>query len=227
MLFELVMQGLVAGQETINRWNYLVNETTDDHLGSFGLINAVGGAPTGTPPAFPVDTLMYTILLALSEDYVITGLAAKAIYDPADFYELGITPGAPGAIAGIVMSPILAYGFRTNRRRTDIRRATKRFAGVPQGSLTSNGVLPSGTLDLLNAIGAIMNATLSYTPGGTAYNYVPAVVHKLKTTDIDGKVHINYYPTESEQRDHLYTGFDWEAYSTVRGQESRQYGKGK
>jgi len=226
-LYEVVLQATYAGQEIVNRWNYL--GTGDDTLSnpSFGLGTALGAAAAGA--TFLTDSMFYHIAAVQLDQLVYHQCLIRSVYTPTDFIDLPFPTPKPGQITGVDgEAPFLAFGFRSNRVRTDIGRGFKRFAGVPETYVDSLGVIASALATVMIVIAADMSASQSYTSGSTTWNYVPVIVGKevIPATLTTPKKY-KYYPTETEQAAHLASGITWEGYATARSQVSRQYGKGK
>lgn len=229
MLYEAVLSYQYQGQQCINRWNYLSTGVPAAVSGSFGLAYALGFILSEPPdPEAPAGTLLAELVAALPDEVVFESATVRAAadYDPEDFYEVLFPASFTGEDAGEAAAPFLAYGFRTNRVRTDISRGTKRFAGVVEGAMMNGGTLSSSAITLLNGWADIMSAVLEYTEDGESLSYTPCVVSKLEYTTPSGKRAYKYYSTLALQLDHLAVGVTWQPYQEVRSQVSRQYGRG-
>jgi len=228
MIYELTLEGEYAGQQIINRWNYLSSGAAVGITGAAALLNAAGFIDTAGN--MPADTLGRAIQLLLSEEYSFIQVIAKAIREaPTDFYDYGYPAGttaAAGSTEG--MSPVVSYGFRTNLVRTDIARATKRFVGVVEGNVGPLGELTSTAKTTVQDIADLMSETLSYTDGGSSLTFAPVVVSKEKYHPV-GKTTwaYKYYDTIAEQLEHIGEGIVWSPYNFVRSQTSRQVGHGR
>lgn len=225
-LYEVVLTQQYANQQCINRWNYQSSGTVGTVLGAFGLVYAFGAIPDGTPPAYNEDSLLWKITLLQSVGNFYISILAKNIYDPTDFYDLPFPPLFQGQNTGESQSPVDAYGVRSSRVRTDIDRGTKRFSGVSESDVGSQGVLTSGGQAKVQAVADAMSATLTYTDEGSSLSFAPCIVKKEKYTTPRGNTAYRYYPTYTEQAAHLAVGVSWSIYTTVRSQTSRQYGRG-
>lgn len=225
-LYEVVLQATYAGQEIVNRWNYL--GTGDDAVAipSVGLITELGAAETGVEFA---DGSIFRHIQALQvADLVYHQCLCRSVYAPTDFIDVPFPTPKPGALTGTDgESPFVAFGFRSNRVRTDIGRGYKRFAGVPENLVDNLGIINSTLLSAMTILAGNMSDTLSHTFGSNVWNFVPCVVGKEKIVSPPDPVKYRYYATESEQASHLATGITFEPYDTVRSQVSRQYNKGK
>jgi len=233
-IYEVVLQQNFNGQQCINRWNYVGTGTPSSVTGSFGLISALGGIYDGAavPPAYPPTKLMRILAGCQSNGVTFDLLSAKDIYSVTDFYEAPFVQPLAGAIsAGESMSPFIAYGFRTNRVRTDVRRATKRFVGATENNVAAAGAILSGFLTSnLNPLAALMSATLTYNDEGNTLTYTPCVCGKERYLPDPAKPEkpaYRYHETEAEQMLHTAQGILWDAYPTVRSQVSRQVGRGR
>lgn len=228
-IMEITLEGTFASQQIINRWNYLASGTPSAVSFSFALVSAFGAIEDGG--SYPSGTVIDNIRLMVSSQYSFTQSLAKDVYDPVDFYQAPFIPSLAGAVAGESNSPVMAYGFRTNRTRLDIRRATKRFAGVVETEAFSGGVIDSTFVDGEMAnLASIMSQTITYDDEGNTLTFQPIVVGKEKYTPnplAPEKVAYRYYETEAEQLDHIMTSILWEPYPRLRSQVSRQYGRGQ
>ena len=181
-----------------------------------------------TAGSFPVSTLAANIQAVLSDELTFVSILVRALYDdPSDFYDQTFPTGVNGNQGGDDSStPVLAYGFRTNRTRSDIDRGTKRFAGVVDAAVTDGGVVDASVLTALQAIADSMSDTLAYTTGGSSLSFAPIVVQKFMYTTPPAKKAYRYYETEAEQLEHIMENVTWTPYDRIRSQTSRQYGHG-
>lgn len=225
-LYELILRGRFAGQETINRWNYVSSGTPAAILGSYGLLAALGFVPTGSPAVYQPNTMFAKIKAMLSTGASFVETEARNVYDPTDFYLQPYVTTQAGVITGESMSPTVAFGFRTNRVRTDIRRATKRFAGVPESGVGTEGIVTSAQLTLMQSLADEMSEIQTWNDEGNVLSFSPAIVSKQEYTTPKGKKAYRYYPTLEEQLTHIALGMAWQPYSSTRTQTSRQYGRG-
>lgn len=226
MLFELTMFSTYYNQQIINRWTYLSQGVAASVLDSFALMKAFGAIPDNG--IYPANAPFYNILVTLSSQFKVSSMIARAAsnYSPSDFYERPFVTPYSGSDGGEPMSPVLAYGYRTNRVRTDIDRATKRFAGVVESGVAAGGVIEAGKLGFLEIAAAKMSEILTYDDEGNTVTFSPCVVSKEEYVTPRGHRAYRYYPTLSEQLEHTATGVQWQPYATVRTQGSRQYGRG-
>ncbi len=231
-LIELVLQANYAGQEIINRFNYLAAGSPAEPVASAALIQAFGCIPdTGVYP----DGLPFRRILELvSPDLEFIFASARDVYGDTDFAEIPFVPAAVGLATGFGQgeSPTVAFGLRTNRIVRNVRRGTKRFAGVGEGGLDALGVLSSTAISLLQDVADTMSATLTQVVGANTYTFEPVVVGKMRYTpptptyDPAGTAY-RYWPTLVAQMDHIAINPTWEIYQESRTQTSRQYGKGR
>jgi len=110
--------------------------------------------------------------------------------------------------------------------RLDIDRGTKRFVGVPETAVLSGGVIGAAFYAELVQTAEAMSAILSYNDEGNTVTFAPCIVHKEEYTTPRGRKAYRYYPALSEQLSNIATGIVWQPYTTVRTQNSRQYGRG-
>lgn len=233
-VYEVVLQQQYAGQQIVNRWNYTSSGTPASVTGSFGLVFALGAIYDGAavPPAYPPTKFMRILANMQNTGVTFDLLSVKNLYSVTDFYESPFVQPLAGVVTGGEnMSPFIAYGFRTNRVRTDVRRATKRFAGCNEVGVGPNGVITNTFLTTqMNAVRVAMGAVLTYDDEGNTITYNPCVCGKEKYIPDPAKperVAYRYYPTEAEQLAKTAVGIVWDAYPNARSQTSRQVGRGR
>lgn len=226
MIYEVVLSQLYFNQLCINRFNYVSSGDSGSTIGSFGLLNAMGFVPADGD--FPEDTIARLIQINQVPEVAFTNVLVKALYDdPTDFWDQAFPSGVVGTQAvGQGMSPVNAFGFRTNRVRTDVARGTKRFVGISEAVADTGGVIQSGTLAGYDEIAAAMSDVIEYSGSGASLSFAPAVCGKLEYEAPSGKRAYKYYPTLSAQLAKTAEGIQWSPYVTVRTQTSRQYGNG-
>jgi len=224
-LYELTLVGDFDGtNEVVNRWNYRGDVNGVAGGDAAALVNAMGLAPTAG--AFPAATIGAALAAITSTVVTWHQALCRNVYDPTDFVDLPFNPSVPGTLGGEALSPINAYGLRSNRTRLDIGRGYKRFAGPTESSIIAKGLLDPATITALNQVATYMGDVLTFTDGTLTDSFTPVVVKKLKYTTPSGKTAYKYYATEAEQLTKLAVGVVWESYGEIRSQVSRQYGKG-
>lgn len=227
MLYEVTLFSTYLGQRFVNRWNYISSGIPATVSGSFGLARALGFLRDGG--VYPANALFAGLRGLVSSSTVFTSVSVRAPrdYAPQDFYETPFIQPTIGVQGGDPASPVLAFGFRTTRTRTDIRRATKRFGGVSEEAVAGGGNVTGDYVAIMATLATFMSATVSYNDEGNTITYSPAVCKKLRVVDpVDGSISYQYYPTLAQQEANLSVGFLWEPYSQIRSQVSRQYGRG-
>lgn len=227
-LYEVVLTGSYFSQQIINRFNYLMTGTPAVVTGSFALASALGSIYDTS--SYPSGTLINLIINTVSDEFVLSQITVVNPYDPTDFYEAPFVPEYRGQQTGQAASPTMAYGFRSNRVRTDIARGMKRFVGVTEDYMGDGGVL-TGIVSTLEDVAEGLGATLAYTDEGNSLSFAPCIVGKEKyvttaPTTLPARFAYRYYEDEAVQMEHLAVGVSWQPYSTVRTQTSRQYGRG-
>lgn len=234
-LMEVTLEQTYAGQECVNRWNYLAAGIPAAVTYSFALVSALGAVfdEVAVPPGYPPDSLMQKIANCQHTGVSFQTLTCKDVYSATDFFSVVFVNPLVGMEAGDGMSPTQALGFRTNRVRADIRRATKRFVGVAEADVSTLGVIaPAFVTSDLIPLAEAMSDILEYDDSGNLLSFAPCVAKKQEydphpeNTD-PHKMAYRYYPTEAEQLDWLATSVTWEPYDQVRTQVSRQYGRGR
>lgn len=221
-LMEVVLRTEYKNQECINRWNYVASGTPAATNYSFALVHAFGAVES------IADSIIDRLFAIMNVDVNFIDIEARDVYSTTDFYTRPFATGVNGENAGSTpAAPFLAFGFRTNRVRTDIRRATKRFVGATEADMTNGGVIEAAMLTLLNGLASEMSSVLTYDDEGNTLSFSPAVAKKEKYTAPSGKDAYRYYTSEATQLDNLAVGVDWQPYETIRSQGSRQYGRGR
>jgi hypothetical protein len=224
-IYEVTLVGRFNGSvEIVNRWNYRGDVNAVAGGDAAALVKAMG--LDGSGGNFPVGKIGNSIQAITSTLVVWSQVLSRNVYDPTDFIDLPLNPAVAGTAAGESLSPINAYGLRSNRTRLDIGRGYKRFVGVVESAVATGGTIESAALTALNAIADLMGDIITFTDGSLTDSFTPVVVKKLKYTTPSGKTAYKYYPTEAEQLTKLAVGVTWESYLQVRSQVSRQYGRG-
>lgn len=234
ILMEVVLEQVYAEQQVINRWNYLGTGNPTSVSMSYALAWALGAIydTVPDPDEYPPTRLMWKLALMQDNGVTFNSLTVKDVYSATDFFSVLFVPNLIGQVtAGNGMSPVDAYGFYTNRVRSDIRRATKRFAGVNENSVDEAGMIAAGFNATLTAVAAEMTATQEYEDGANTLSFAPCVVKKeAYDTSIapnGGQRQAYRYRSEATQFDFIAENVAWDFYSSVRSQTSRQYGKGR
>lgn len=230
-ILELTLQSTFYNQEVINRWNYVSSGTPAAVSLSYALAYAFGTIYdlVAVPPGYPTGKPFEAIRNIQSSLVVYDQVTVVDMYSETDFYETPFIQAAAGARGGECLPPTAAVGFRTGRVRRDIRRGTKRFAGLPEAD-TSNNTFAGPYQALLTTLASRMSAPLTYNDEGNTITFTPAILgRELYTPDPLRPERKAYrpYATETLQMQHLAQGFAWDWYSGVRTQVSRQIGRGR
>lgn len=228
-LYEVVLQSTYSDQQCINRWNYQTTGTPTSISGAEALANAFGCIPiTGSLPG---STLFEGIREIQSNRVAYEQIIVKEIWDLTDFYTAPFVPQALGRQTDATpLTPVMNYGFVTNQTTRAVRRATKRFTGIPSNYATAGGGFSSTALTSMDALSVLLGATLQYPLTGTPeLTFSPVVAGKLKYTvpgSSPARYAYKYYSDYATQEPYLMFGCIWSKYTTQRSQTSRQYGRG-
>lgn len=226
-LYEITLEQSYAGQQVINRWNYQSGEAPAGISGAFKALVGMGFTPDTDIEPFGEDTIAAKLQFLQVDDVIFVQAIAKNIYSVTDFYTYAFPPNTTGAQAGTDgLTPVDAFGYTSNRTRSDIRRAQKRFVGIPESLVGNLGKFTTESLATYQDLGDTM-ADPNVVPAGTgSMTFTPYVFGRVAYTTPSGKTAYKYYDTEAEQLDHiaLITAFDFK--EEVRSQTSRQYGRG-
>jgi hypothetical protein len=227
-LYEITLEQSYFGQQVINRWNYQSSEIPDATSGAFKALVGMGFTPDTDIEAFGPETIAGQLQELQSSSIIFVQAIAKNLYSTTDFFTYAFPPGTNGTSASSVgESPTVAMGFTSDRTRSDIRRAQKRFAGVPEAAVAAGGVFESAYVALMQGLGDTM-ADLNLAPAGVGViTYTPYVFGREKYHP-PGKTTwaYKYYDTEAEQLEHIAVITAWNAKPQTRTQTSRQYGRG-
>jgi len=225
-LYEVVLEQRYFNQQTINRWNYLGSGTPAAAQPSFALLTALGFI--GLSTTLEAGTVGGQIQGIQNGSVTFIQATARAIYIDEDFYANPFLAGTVGGVGGLgdPMSPIAAFGYRSNRVKQSIGRGYKRFVGMSEGDLDGGGVLAAGAVTRGNLLKTAMNATLTYEDEGNTLTFTPCIAQKEEYETPSGKTAYKYYETEVLQAPHLAVGINWELYQQQRTQNTRQYGRG-
>lgn len=223
-LYEVLLRGVLNGQQHINRFNYVSSGTPASVSHSFALTSALGFIPAAG--VFPADKFFAALLANVSPALAFLEVETRAIYSPTDFYVTPMPANAVGTYPGEQLPPTLAVGFRTNRVRTDIRRGTRRFGGLTETHLTGPSTWSSGAATGWATLATRMSAVLAYDDEGNTLTYSPCVVGRDSYVTGSGHTAYRYFESETAQMDRLALGIVWSPYAQARTQVSRQFGRG-
>lgn len=226
-LMELTLFQSYYNQQSVNRWNYVASGTPAAVTLSFALASAMGWLSDTT--ALNTSSVGGKLQAIQSSSVLYASVLARAVYIDDDFYDSPFLAGTAGLTTGGAgdMSPMNAYGFKTNRVKQSIGRGYKRFIGMVEGAVASGGILTGGFPGLAEDLSDAMSASLTYTDEGNTLTFVPCVVQKEKYVVPDsGKNAYRYYAAQATQLTHTAQGVAWTAYQDTRSQVSRQFGRG-
>lgn len=226
-LYEVTLEQEYFGQQIINKWNYDSGTIPSGSLGALLALVGMGWTPFGDIDAFGADTIAGQLQAGQATAVNFVQAIAKNLYSVTDFYTYAFPPNTAGANGGVnPMSPMVAYGFATDRTRSDIRRGQKRFVGVTEADVGGGGILLDATKTYWQALGDTMADINAVPVEGSAVTFTPYVFGRVAYTTDSGKTAYKYYDTEVEQRAHIARINQWTLKSAIRSQTSRQYGRG-
>jgi len=226
-LYEITLEQKLAGQQTINRFNYESGAIPSGSLGALLLIQALGFTVNDAIPAFDPSTVAGQLkaLQAVAVNWI--QVVCKNLYDPTDYYSYPFPAGTTSDNGSSeAESPVIAVGFATNRTRTDVRRGQKRFTGLTEGQVGDVGNLTPSALASWQAIGDNMAIDAVADTGADTVSFTPYVFGRKRTVDLDGKVSYPYWPDATQQMAHAMKILSWTVKPQVRTQGTRQYGRG-
>lgn len=228
-LHEVVVRTEYYNQECLNRYTYRSSGTPASVSLSFGLAAAMGYVQPALATEFETGSLAQAVLTGQSTQVRYVDILVRNIYNPVDFYNTPFNVDTFGLEGGSeAMSPAFAYGFRSERSRLDIRRGFKRYVGANEANVAGGGVLVGAWLSgPMTDIADKLGDTISYDDEGNSLQYEPVIISKEKYTTPSGNNAYRYYETEAEQLENVANAGVWQAYSEIRTQGSRQYGRGR
>lgn len=226
-ILEAILTQEYANQLIVNRFTYVGSGDPGPVTPSFCLLSALGFiAPTPPAVLFGAGTFALALQDNVVDDLTFKSFYVRNLWDPTDFVEQAYPAGIVGTKTTEGMSPAMAIGLVGSRVRTDIKRASKRFAGVPENLTDNLGVLNATGLAVANAWADKLSAQLVYSVGGASYTLTPAVLSFVEYTTPSGKKAYKKRASEAIQLEYTATGFTYAPQTTVRTQTSRQYSRG-
>lgn len=226
-ILEAVISQSYQGQQVINRYHYVSSGTPAAVSLSFALLYAMGYLSSRVVGgAFPAGTIAGAVQDIQHNSLTYVSSVARDLYSVTDFYENPFVVPVSGDQPGSAATPVLAYGFQSNRVRLDVRRGSKRYAGVLEEAMEAGGTIVSGYFTEMGEVADLLSDTLTYDDEGNTITFVPAVLSfEMYTTPPAPKAY-RKYETEAEQLMHTAQGVLYAPQPRVRTQVSRQYGRG-
>lgn len=226
-LYEITLEQNYFGQQIINRWTTQSGEIPVGTSGAFKLCVAYGFAPDTDIEPFGEGTIGGLLKSLQSNQVFFVQAIARNLFSVTDFYTYAFPPNTVGEnTAGTPMSPTAAFGFSSDRTRSDIRRAQKRFVGLTEANVTNGGVLEDAFKTAAQELGDAM-ADVSLAPAGVgSVSFTPYVFGREEYTSPRGKRAYKYYDTEVEQLEHIALITQFTLKPQQRTQTTRQYGRG-
>lgn len=110
------------------------------------------------------------------------------LFEPTDFYDWTFTDPIDGAVGGEFASNLLAWSFRSNRTRRDIRRGFKRFPGVAETQLEGNSITAAAE-EAAENIATQLGETIQYSVyAPDSALFAPVVVKRIKEISTEGEI---------------------------------------
>lgn len=115
-----------------------------------------------------------------------TAYQSVVVTSPFDPTVLGIeVVNKVGQRAGTAMPLFVAWGFKSQRTRADIRAGFKRFGRVTEAD--TGGELPTaGALTVLNTLAGTLSQQLVVTDGVSEFRAIPIIVKRIKYVTPEG-----------------------------------------
>ena len=176
-ILEGILTCSLADQITINRFHYVGAGDSGPVTPSFCLLAALGFiAPTSPAVLFATGTFALSLQDNVTNRLAFRSFYVRNLYDVTDFVEQAYPATITGTKTTDSMSPAMAIGLKGSRVRTDIKRASKRFAGVLENLTDNVGVLNETGLAVGSAWADKLSDVLTYSVGGASYTLTPAVL---------------------------------------------------
>lgn len=157
----------------------------------------------------------WSMVASADVQYITTRV--RNLFDPLDIGE--VFDIVPGDIVSETSVAFVAYAYRTNRVRTDIRRGQKRFPGVPEGWVQHGVIEGDHTVDL-DALAAAISTTLQDIADSNVL-YTPIIVGRiLFTNPTTGKEQYRLPVSQSEMAANFYAANTW-LFHKITHQSSR------
>lgn len=223
-LLEATITYEYQGQACISRWNYITDATPAAATLSLGLAGALGALPSAG--VYPVNTVLNALRAILHNEVRFVDIEIFNQYVPTDFYNTPFLQGTTGNRSGVPASPVLSFGFRSNRSRRDVGRGYKRFPGVEEEAMLDGGMIDPAVIAQMENLATKMGQTIDYDDEGNILSYTPCIVAKESYPTSSGRTAYKYYEDKAVQLQNVATSILWEPYNQVRTQVSRQYGRG-
>lgn len=232
-LAEVIIAGDVVGQQWVKRLNYEVLFALTPFSFSSSLVTQImdDAADPGTPGA---GGLIAKLLAMMSQSVTITAITARDVYSVTDFYTRVVS--LEGGIVSTPISTFNAFGFQTDRTRSDIRRGAARFPGPITTQIENSGNFNAATRTLMGAVAAELSAQQTLASGVNSAVANPVVVSKQKYypgCDPDNvpcepgkKPAYRYYDTWEQQELHIMRDITWSPVYEMTTQNSRKVGRG-
>lgn len=214
-IFELRTTTTFLGQNCINLFYYIVTELTGTVTLPAGRLCDLWNA------AFWGNNESVFQSGVFSDDLSYAILNARNLYHPEEIGERLLAENS-GSNNSQNLPPFVCYSLRTSRTSGIIRRGFKRFPGVCE-DITQDGIIASGVVDSLNALGEELTATLTYTSGGNSVEFTPVTVKRVREGTAPNYTY--RLPTNSEEG--VWTIItEYEAALRTTSQVTRKTGRG-
>lgn len=233
-IMEVTLQTRWLSQICLNVFNFLWDGVgaSPGNL-STGLMAQLGWTSWSVEETtYTEDTFANHFQRLVSQNLVFELVTVKDVYSTTDFYEWTFPiPGtaSQGAYIGTAEAPFIAFGYKSSKVRTDIKRGAKRFPGVSASQQTAGGTWAAGTLTLMANLATAMSLVLN---GPAGSNFLSSVVKKEKVPVLvdeepTGRFKYEYYTDPAVQIANQMSPVVWDNVTTQRSQVSRQFGRGR
>lgn len=169
-LYQVVLTSVVADDASnpfINSFFYVADDLLPSSVVAVNLADAF------------YDTVVNDAAGVKSVVATTVDLDSIVVTTPFNPTVLGIKPIAvAGLRTGTAMPRFVAWGFKSERKRADIRAGFKRFGRISETD-TAGDVPSSGMLTILNAFADQMSASLSFSDGVETISAIPVIVKRI------------------------------------------------
>jgi hypothetical protein len=126
-----------------------------------------------------VEDVLPSLNACLSDELTWTNIEAFNLFDFADFASDASFSNNAGLFNGTPVAPFMAYEYRANRARRDVRNGYKRFAGVCEEILDGTFIAPAyfGTF---NTAGVALTNTVTYSGAVGTPSFQGCIVKRIR-----------------------------------------------
>ena len=234
-LFEVIVQGTLAGQQTIWKSNWMSQGVGADDAIALDVLVAMG-YDGGAPAAPEVASVLAGFQGCNRLDSQITSLFARNVYNDEDIMDVPLSTAWAGLRGGATyMPPFVAPKVRSGRTRLDVRRGFVSLWGISEDQVVNDDVLVPAYIAFMQSFCNYLAGGISGGAGLGSITYLNVIAGKERYmvpgsgTDPEtnpARWAYRYYADEAEQLTKLMIDPPWAPVNVVSSQISRKRGKG-